>query len=51
MARSRDQGDHFEPAYLGLLRTGELETRALEAWEHLRHCDLCARYCRVDRLV
>jgi putative pyruvate formate lyase activating enzyme len=41
--------DRWEPAYLKLHRTGELERRAERAKEHLRACDLCARYCRVDR--
>ncbi len=40
----------FEPAYLGLLRSGELARRARRARQRLRECDLCARYCRIDRL-
>ncbi len=40
----------FEPAYRRLLRSGELSRRARLAREHLRSCDLCARYCRVNRL-
>ncbi len=43
-------GKAFEPAYLRLLRTGELAKRAEHAWRRLADCDLCARYCRVDRL-
>jgi len=39
----------FEPAYLRLLRSGELAERARSARQHLKNCDLCARYCRVDR--
>ncbi|MEW6567177.1 MAG: radical SAM protein [Chloroflexota bacterium] len=39
----------FQPAYLRLLRSGELARRAALAREHERACDLCARYCRVDR--
>jgi putative pyruvate formate lyase activating enzyme len=39
----------FRPAYLGLLESGELERRAAAAWRHLESCDLCARYCRVNR--
>ncbi len=39
----------FEPAYLSLHRTGELARRAALAREHERACDLCGRYCRVDR--
>jgi putative pyruvate formate lyase activating enzyme len=36
-------------AYLALLATDELERRAALAREHLRDCDLCARYCHVNR--
>ena len=38
------------PAYLALLESGELERRAQAARERLRACDLCPRYCRIDRL-
>jgi len=38
------------PAYLKLLENGELRRRVEEAWRHLRNCDLCARYCRVNRI-
>ena len=37
------------PAYLALLETGELEERVQAAWHHMHGCDLCPRYCRVDR--
>jgi putative pyruvate formate lyase activating enzyme len=40
----------FEPAYFRLRANGELTTRADAAWQHLRDCDLCARYCHIDRL-
>ena len=39
----------FTPAYLDLLRSGELVARVEEALDHLADCDLCPRYCRVDR--
>ena len=39
----------LEPAYLRLQRSGELAERARLALESLRRCDLCPRYCRVDR--
>lgn len=42
--------DGWVPAYLDLWRSGELTRRVELAWEHLQECDLCARYCRVDRL-
>jgi putative pyruvate formate lyase activating enzyme len=48
-AGARTQG--FEAAYLALHRSGELRRRADEAHRHLENCDLCARYCRVNRLV
>jgi len=38
-----------EPAYLRLLRSGELAERGRLSRQHLENCDLCARYCRVDR--
>jgi putative pyruvate formate lyase activating enzyme len=37
------------PAYAALRDRGELERRARAALGRLRCCDLCARYCRVDR--
>ena len=40
----------FEPAYLKLQRSGELARRAAAAGERLKDCDLCARYCRMNRL-
>ena len=39
----------FEPAYLSLLRSGELAEQVRRADEHLASCDLCARYCRMNR--
>ena len=39
----------FEPAYLRLFRSGELAERARSARQRLESCDLCARYCQVDR--
>ena len=39
-----------DPAYLRLLRTGELEVRAEEAHRRLEACDICPRRCGADRL-
>jgi putative pyruvate formate lyase activating enzyme len=39
----------FTPAYLRL-GEAELARRVEEVWRHLADCDLCARYCFVDRL-
>ena len=47
--RSSLRAKDFTPAYLRLLESGELARRAGEAWRHLADCDLCARYCFVDR--
>ncbi len=38
------------PAYLKLHESGELAARASTAWQHMQDCDLCPRYCHVDRL-
>jgi putative pyruvate formate lyase activating enzyme len=37
------------PAYRALLNSGALARRAERAAAHLGDCDLCARYCHVDR--
>lgn len=39
----------FEPAYLALLRSGELKRRVQAAYERLHACDFCGRECRTDR--
>lgn len=39
----------FEPAYLSLLCRGELSSRVEQAYQHLEDCDLCARYCHMNR--
>jgi len=39
-----------EPAYLPLFRNGVLARRVEQARAHLADCDLCARYCHVNRL-
>ena len=40
----------FEPAYVKLLETGELQRRIEQAYHRLSDCDICARKCRVNRL-
>jgi putative pyruvate formate lyase activating enzyme len=40
----------FVPGYLRLLQSGELARRTRRAFQHLGSCDLCANYCRADRL-
>lgn len=41
----------FEASYLALQRSGELSRLVAKASEHLKDCDLCARYCHVDRIA
>ena len=41
----------FRPAYRALHESGELKQRAEQAWTHLENCDLCARYCHINRRV
>jgi putative pyruvate formate lyase activating enzyme len=38
-----------KPVYRNLFELGQLSARVELAREHERACDLCARYCRVDR--
>ncbi len=40
---------NFEPAYLKLLRSGELKERVREAYKRLEACDICPRECGVNR--
>ena len=44
-----DARPKFEPAYLALLENNQLAARAEQAYQHMADCDLCARYCHVDR--
>jgi putative pyruvate formate lyase activating enzyme len=39
----------LRPAYLQLVESGELDRRVAAAYRHLDDCDLCARYCHVNR--
>ena len=39
------------PRYLRLHQQGKLQQRAQKARQHEKSCDLCARYCGVDRTV
>ncbi|UCH35706.1 MAG: radical SAM protein [Armatimonadota bacterium] len=42
--------EEHRPSYLALADSGELRRRARQAWDMLQECDVCARYCRVNRL-
>jgi len=42
--------NHFEPAFLNLLSSGELAERVRLAHERLKACDICPRRCGVDRI-
>ena len=41
----------FQPSYLALHASGELQRRAAALMERMAHCDLCPRDCRVNRLA
>jgi putative pyruvate formate lyase activating enzyme len=41
----------FTPAYLALLEGGELAGRVEQAFHRMEDCDLCGRYCRVNRRI
>jgi putative pyruvate formate lyase activating enzyme len=45
-----DMDSGFEPAYLKLHKTGELEQRAETLWAVMESCQLCPRRCGVNRL-
>ncbi len=49
MPETGSVNSRFEPCYLALLASGELERRVAEAQHRLTDCDLCARYCHMDR--
>ncbi|HAA89452.1 MAG: Radical SAM domain protein [Thermoanaerobacterales bacterium 50_218] len=40
----------FQPGYLRLLESGELEERTKKAYQRLSACDLCPHHCGVNRL-
>jgi putative pyruvate formate lyase activating enzyme len=42
--------DQFEPAYLALWRTGELQRRVEAALKELEDCRVCPRNCGVNRM-
>jgi putative pyruvate formate lyase activating enzyme len=46
-----DIAPDFEPAYLRLHRTGELERRAEELWNLMQSCELCPRQCGTNRIA
>lgn len=49
-ARTPCSNLRFEPAYLRLYESGELNRRVERAIETLRSCQMCPRNCRVNRL-
>jgi len=42
---------YYEPGYLALYRSGELERRVLRLEARLASCDICPRECRINRLA
>jgi len=41
--------EEFGPTYLTLIESGLLRERAASSYRHLEDCDLCARYCHMNR--
>ena len=50
-ATTRHVPSEFEPAYLRLYQSGELERRVEQALRLLESCTACPRQCRVNRLA
>ncbi|MGD8784098.1 MAG: radical SAM protein [Thioalkalispiraceae bacterium] len=46
-----DPNQAFQPAYLKLLHNNTLAIRVNQAYQHMQDCDLCARYCHVNRFT
>ncbi len=42
---------NFEPAYLNLCRSNDLEARVVQAYQNLEKCSVCAWECGVNRLA
>ena len=40
----------FEPAYLELVNSGEIDNRIEKLFSKLEQCDICPRNCGVNRL-
>ena len=49
MTQQRLHREEFTAGYRQLAKTGELARRVSDAYQHLEDCDLCARYCHVNR--
>ena len=49
--RKLNSMDEFKPGYLRLYETGELPKRTVLLNERLSSCDICPRYCGVNRLA
>ena len=41
----------FTPAYISTYKSGLLKKKIKKAWEYMKSCVLCGRYCRVDRMA
>ncbi len=51
LAKTRTVNQIFEPAYLRLYETGELERRVERGLRALESCEVCPRNCRVNRFA
>jgi putative pyruvate formate lyase activating enzyme len=48
-AATRSSAGTSAPTYVALFESGELQGREAQAFSRLEDCDLCARYCRINR--
>lgn len=48
---NRDSQIRWRPVYMDLLASGLLAERVQQAYRRSEDCDLCARYCRINRRV
>ncbi|MBC2761955.1 MAG: radical SAM protein, partial [ANME-2 cluster archaeon] len=50
MNEKLDYLTEFEPAYMELVNSGEIDNRIEKLFSKLEHCDICPRNCGVNRL-
>ena len=50
MNKESDFSTEFEPAYMELVNSGEIDHRIETLYSRLKQCDICPRNCGVNRL-
>ncbi|MCL2294323.1 MAG: radical SAM protein [Spirochaetes bacterium] len=49
--QERNLSRKYNPRYLALAKSGELERREQELWKKMENCSLCPRMCGVNRMA